>query len=110
MLRLTVRSQTPEEVVLQVDGRVSGRNVDILEKDHGFAEFDSTGGKDPVSLDCQQKPNLDTALHTAFVREIREGVPSPAATLQDGLNSLLLTLACLKSADEGRRVELSDLA
>lgn len=33
MLRLTVRSQTPEEVVLQVDGRVSGKNVDILEKE-----------------------------------------------------------------------------
>ena len=33
MLRLTLRSQTPEEVVLQVDGWVSGKNVEILEQE-----------------------------------------------------------------------------
>ena len=31
MIRLTVRSQTPQEAVLQVDGWVSGKNVAILE-------------------------------------------------------------------------------
>jgi len=31
MIRLTIRSQTPEEAVLQVDGRLSGKNVAILE-------------------------------------------------------------------------------
>jgi len=33
MLRLTVRSQTPQEVVLQVDGWVSGADVAILEQE-----------------------------------------------------------------------------
>ena len=35
MIRLTIRSQTPEEVVLQVDGWVSGKDkgVDILEQE-----------------------------------------------------------------------------
>ena len=33
MIRLTVRSQTPEEAVLQVDGRVTGENVAILEQE-----------------------------------------------------------------------------
>ena len=33
MIRLTIRSQTPEEVVLQVDGWVSGKNVPILEQE-----------------------------------------------------------------------------
>ena len=33
MLRLTIRSQTPEEVVLAVDGWVSGKNVEILEQE-----------------------------------------------------------------------------
>jgi len=30
MIRLTIRSQTPEEVVLQVDGWVSGKGVEVL--------------------------------------------------------------------------------
>ena len=30
MIRLTIRSQTPEEVVLEVAGWVSGEDVDIL--------------------------------------------------------------------------------
>lgn len=33
MIRLTIRSQTPEEVVLQVDGWVSGKDVPILEQE-----------------------------------------------------------------------------
>ena len=33
MLRLTIRSCTPEEVVLQVDGWVSGKDVPILEQE-----------------------------------------------------------------------------
>ena len=33
MIRLTIRSQTPEEVILQVDGWVSGKNVPILEQE-----------------------------------------------------------------------------
>ena len=33
MLRLTTRSQTPEEVVLEVHGWVSGADVEILEQE-----------------------------------------------------------------------------
>ena len=33
MIRLTIRSQTPEEVMLQVDGWVSGKNVPIMEQE-----------------------------------------------------------------------------
>ena len=33
MIRLTIRSQTPEEVVLQVDGWASRKDVDILEQE-----------------------------------------------------------------------------
>jgi hypothetical protein len=33
MIRLTIRSQTPQEVVLQVDGWVSGGDVSILEEE-----------------------------------------------------------------------------
>ena len=33
MLRLTVKSQTPEEAVLQVDGWVSGAEMDVLEQE-----------------------------------------------------------------------------
>jgi len=33
MVRLTIRSQTPEEVVLEVDGWVSEADVEILEQE-----------------------------------------------------------------------------
>ena len=33
MIRVTIRSQTPEEVLLQIDGWISGRNVPILEQE-----------------------------------------------------------------------------
>ena len=33
MIRLTIRSQTPEEVVLRVDGWVSGKDMDVLEQE-----------------------------------------------------------------------------
>ena len=33
MIRLTIRSQTPQEVMLQVDGWVSRKDVDILEQE-----------------------------------------------------------------------------
>ena len=33
MIRLTIRSQTPKEAALQVDGWVSGKNVTILEQE-----------------------------------------------------------------------------
>ena len=33
MIRLTIRSQTPEEVVLEVDGWVSEADVEILEQE-----------------------------------------------------------------------------
>ena len=33
MLRLTMRSQTPEEAVLEVHGWVSGKDVEILEQE-----------------------------------------------------------------------------
>jgi|AP95_1055475.scaffolds.fasta_scaffold23068_1 anti-anti-sigma regulatory factor len=33
MLRLTVRTQTPREVVLAVDGRVAGDNVQLLKRE-----------------------------------------------------------------------------
>ena len=33
MVRLTIRSQTPEEVVLEIHGWVSGKDVDVLEEE-----------------------------------------------------------------------------
>ena len=33
MIRLTMRSQTPQEVVLEVDGWVSGKNVEIVKQE-----------------------------------------------------------------------------
>jgi anti-anti-sigma regulatory factor len=33
MIRLTIRSQTPQEAVVQIEGWVSGRNVPILEEE-----------------------------------------------------------------------------
>ena len=33
MLRLTIRSQTPEEAVLEVHGWITGKNVEILEQE-----------------------------------------------------------------------------
>ena len=33
MIRLTVRCQTPQESILQIDGRVSGKGVGILERE-----------------------------------------------------------------------------
>ena len=33
MIRLTIRSQTPQEAVLEVHGWVSGKNVEIVEQE-----------------------------------------------------------------------------
>ena len=41
MIRLTIRSQTPKEAALQVDGWVSGKNVTILEQE-GTRLFEET--------------------------------------------------------------------
>lgn len=72
-----------------------------------FARYDSTGTKDTVDLSVAGEDALDSDLQKAFVAEIRGGQRSHAARLEDGLNSLLVTLGCLKSAEEGRRVALA---
>ena len=74
-----------------------------------FSAYDSNGAKTPLDLTHEGGANADVALQQAFLREIREGAPSQAAGLQDGLNSLLLTLASLRSAEEGRRVPLAEM-
>ena len=74
-----------------------------------FEEFDSQGSKTEVDLSTKGAPPPDVALQQAFQREIREGKQSHCARFPDGINSLLLTLASLKSMDEGRRVELAEL-
>lgn len=74
-----------------------------------FAEFQSEGDKQPLSLPTPSEADFDVPLHTAFAHEIRDGVGSQAATLDDALNSLLLALACVRSAEEGRRVKLEEM-
>jgi len=63
----------------------------------------------PLDLQMGDAANADIELQAAFAAAIREGRPSQAATLRDGLNSLLLTLAAIRSSDEGRRVPLAEL-
>jgi myo-inositol 2-dehydrogenase/D-chiro-inositol 1-dehydrogenase len=48
----------------------------------------------------------DMALEAAFVKEIRTGERSVAARPQDGLNALLVSLACDESGRTGARVAL----
>ena len=78
-----------------------------------FARYDFRFGgserRKPIDLDAVAGVNLDGALQEAFVEEIRTGEKSGTARLSDGLNSLLVTLGCLKSSEEGRRVELDEL-
>ena len=74
-----------------------------------FGRCESAGEKTPVEFDFPQVGGMDAELQRAFVREVREGTPSQAASLRDGLSSLLLTVACLTSMDEARRVELAEV-
>lgn len=74
-----------------------------------FAPCDSAGDKAEIDFDVRGGGNPDAALQRAFYQEVRDGTRSDAARLDDGLNSLLLTCACLKSMDEARRVELAEL-
>jgi predicted dehydrogenase len=75
-----------------------------------FARYDSQGEKEPIEFSADGDLAGDQALQAAFVEEIRTGKPSHASHLEDGLNSLLVTLGCLKSSEEGRRVALSEMA
>jgi predicted dehydrogenase len=74
-----------------------------------FAPCDIGGETEPLDLRAQGGANPDVALQAAFAAAIREGRPSQAASLRDGLSSLLVTLAALRSSDEGRRVALAEL-
>lgn len=74
-----------------------------------FERNGSAGEKQGVELDVPKGMNMDAELQRAFCAQVREGTPSEAATFQDGLNSLLLTVACLESSDEGRRVALDEV-
>lgn len=74
-----------------------------------FVRYDSGGEKTPIDFSGDGEVTGDQALQAAFVEEVRTGRRSHAASLEDGLNSLLVTLGCLKSAEEGRRVELAEL-
>ena len=73
--------------------------------------FGETGGR--TNLEVAAAPSdfgdLDLSLHKAFVEEIRTGRASHAAKLQDGLASLLVTMACHMSQAEGRRIRLNEL-
>ena len=72
-------------------------------------QFGKSPGRTAIDLTVPEKVNADAALQKAFVEEIRTGKKSQAARLSDGLNSLLITLGCLKSAREQRRVVLEEL-
>ena len=74
-----------------------------------FQPCESDGEKESLSLESPAGGNPDSALQKAFVEEIRTGRHSEAARPRDGLNSLLVTLACLQSAREQRRVLLSEV-
>jgi len=74
-----------------------------------FAEYESDGAKKTIPFNPPEKTNPDTEFQKAFARKIRGQGTSQAATVKDGLNSLLVTLACLKSSEENRRVELAEL-
>jgi len=74
-----------------------------------FAPCDPDGDTTPLDLAVPPCANPDVGLQSAFAAAIRNGAESQAATLRDGLCSLLVTLAALRSADEGCRVELAEL-
>jgi predicted dehydrogenase len=74
-----------------------------------FDEYDSQGNKTTLDFTSTGAPSPDVGLQEAFQREIRLGERSHSARFTDGINSLLLTLASLKSMDEQRRVELDEL-
>ena len=65
--------------------------------------------REQVTLEPAEESDPDVALQTAFAEEIRTGTRSCAARPRDGLHSLLVTLACLQSAREGRRVSLDQV-
>ena len=74
-----------------------------------FAEYESDGEKTNIDFKGRNDVDADIELQEAFCTEIRQGKRSQAANFRDGLNSLLLTCACLKSIEERRRVELAEL-
>jgi len=74
-----------------------------------FDPFQSDGDKKPLPFGETAAGNPDVLLQQAFARQVRGEGTSEAASLGDGLNSLLVTLGCLKSAEENRRVELAEL-
>jgi predicted dehydrogenase len=74
-----------------------------------FPPGDAEGDKRPMNFAAVEERNPDIGLQRAFQAEVREGTPSDAAGPSDGLDSLLLTLACLRSAEQRRRVELSEI-
>ncbi|MBN2449672.1 MAG: Gfo/Idh/MocA family oxidoreductase [Lentisphaeria bacterium] len=75
-----------------------------------FEPCRSQGPKEPMTFPEGPAGSPDVGLQQAFQREIRGGEVSPAARPRDGLNSLLLTLACITSAQEHRRVSLETRA
>jgi predicted dehydrogenase len=74
-----------------------------------FTRYGSQGEKAAINFAEDDELAGDAALQAAFAEEIRTGRRSHAARIEDGLNSLLVTLGCLKSAEEGRRVLLDEL-
>ena len=57
MIRLTVRCQTPQESILQIDGWVSGRGVEILEREGARL----LGESRRLVLDLKGVPFIDAA-------------------------------------------------
>ncbi len=74
-----------------------------------FDRNDPDNPTQTLDLSCDGNDTLDLDQQKAFVNEIRTGQTSCAARLRDGLNSVLLTLGCLKSAETGKRVFLDEL-
>lgn len=75
-----------------------------------FAPYDVKGEKQAVDLGDVPKGNPDVRLQQAFAEEVRTGRRSPlAARPRDGLHSLEVALASVQSAEESRRIALTDL-
>ena len=74
-----------------------------------FERFGPASDAKEVELPDVEFANPDSALHARFYRAVQAEDPAVQPDLTDGLNSMLLTLGCVQSAEEGRRVSLDEL-
>lgn len=101
------------EIGMKCDIAGAGGNLTLTREGNlqgvRFAEFASHGKKTPLDFGSLAEQNGDVELQRAFQKEIHEGLISQAARFSDGLNSLLLSSAVLKSMEKKRRVALDEL-